>query len=143
MATTFQHYEGNRAKVLTRERETRNKLLRFLRMNHIHCFHPDYLHSYLDIPLRDVIDLCDSFVAQGWATQPEYTSYYQGVKIDWALERASMTELFDWPQDPLEVLLAEAYAAQQRLNASRDTSAVQASNANTRKLLDALKGNLL
>ncbi len=85
--------EGNRAKVLTRERETRNKLLRFLRVNHVHCFHPDFLHRYLDIPEFDVIALCEGFILQGYVFKPKDTSYYQGVAPEYPRDRAMMADL--------------------------------------------------
>jgi len=87
--------EGNRAKVLTRERETRNKLLRFLRINYVHCFGSNYLSRYLDIPEFDVIALCEGFILQGYVFKPEGTSYYQGVEPVYPRDRAVMAELFE------------------------------------------------
>ena len=87
--------EGNRAKVLTRERERRNKLLLFLRLHHVHCFGSSYLSWYLEIPEFDVIALCEGFILQGYVFKPNGTSYYQGVEPVYPRDRAVMAELFE------------------------------------------------
>lgn len=74
----------------------RDKIQRFLQLNHSRCFSTDYLSRYLDIPLEVLEVICDELIEDGFATRPEHTHYVAGVEVDWAAVHAGTAVRPEW-----------------------------------------------
>jgi hypothetical protein len=98
----------SRARIFSREQAVRNEIQEFLQIHHTQFFHVDFLHRYLEIPIRDVEQICETLITLGAAYHPEGTGYMQGVAVDWEAVHAGRAPWPDWAlgyfdsPDPLE-----------------------------------------